>query len=348
MAVATNETARAPRWITGVELATMHVEPREQLIQGLLPAEGCTLLAADAKAGKSTLSLELCRAVCTGTPALEALAAQEGGALFWMADDTARDRFVLNYQRTFQNEPLPNFEVFLERLPLYGGGFDLLRTALERTRARLVIIDCLTAVRNARDQADDFVQQEYDELRDLSEIGREFHCCIVVIHHLSSGRRASGPNPFIGMAGSFALTGGADGLVTIGLFSMTRRERIVTAVHRDGLPTRFLYAMDATTGRLFWMGPDEWVSCWDDVMQAYRTMQGSTFDGKELGEALGISDRAGRAKLARWRAAGLIEDVGGKKHSWASTLVDVMRRLLVKLEVGDENAVGKVRGQVAG
>jgi hypothetical protein len=321
MAVATNETARAPRWISGVELATMHVEPREQLIEGLLPSEGCVLLAADAKAGKSTLCLELCRAVCTGS------------ALYWMADDVARDRFVRNYQRTFQNEPLPNFQVFLERLPLYGGGFDLLRTALERTRARLVIIDCLTAVRNARDEADDFVRQEYDELRDLSAIGREFHCCIVVIHHLSSGRRASGPNPFIGMAGSFALTGGADGLVTIGLFSMTRRERTVTAVHRDGLPTHFLYAMDATTGRLFWVGPEEWVSCWNDVVQAYHAMQGSTFDGSQLGEALAISDRAGRAKLARWRAAGLVEDVGGKKHVWASTLMDVMQRLLAKREV---------------
>jgi|GEM_PF-2588408 len=333
MAVAVNETARAPRWITGVELATMHIEPREQLIQGLLPAEGCVLLAADPKAGKSTLCLELCRAVCTGTPALETLTAQQGGALFWMADDTARDRFVLNYQKTFQNEPLLNFEVFLDRQTLYGGGFDLLRTALERTCARLAIIDCLTAVRNSRDEADDFVQQEYDELRDLSTIGREFHCCIVVIHHLSSSRRASGPNPFIGMAGSFALTGGADGLVTLGLFSMTRRERIVTAVHRDGLPTRFLYAMDATNGRLFWVGPDEWVSHWDDIVQAYRTLQGSTFDGKELGEALGISDRAGRAKLARWRTAGLVEDVGGKKHVWAHALVDVMRRLLAKPEV---------------
>jgi hypothetical protein len=312
--------------MTGKELAAMQIEQREQLVNGLLLAEGCVLLTADAKAGKSTLALELCRAVVTGTPALEFLNVSQGPALYWMADDGSRERFVRAYQQTFANEPLDNFEAYLERLPLLGGGLDLLRAALKRTAARLTVIDSLTAIRSPRDRNDDFVQNEYDELRLLSDLGREHHCCILVIHHLATGRRATGPNPFIGAAGSFALNGAADGLMTLGLITITRTERIVTAVHRDAPPQRFLYARDQA-GKLFYLGGDEWVNCWEDAVQAYRNIESVAFDGAAIGDALGVSDRAGRAKLARWKQAGIVEDIGGRQHAWSEAFLEAVKRL---------------------
>jgi hypothetical protein len=304
----------------------MEIKHREQLIAGLLPADGCVLLAADPKTGKSTLALELCRAVATGTPALGALDTAHGATLYWMADDTSRDRFVRNYQQTFGREPLHNFEAYLERLPLHSGGLDLLRAALRRTGARLAIIDCLTAVRHIRAEKSDFVLEEFDELRMLSDLGREHHCCILVIHHLASGRRASNTNPFIGTAGSFALNGAADGLIALGVFGITRTERILTAAHRDDVPQRMLYARDAG-GRLFYLGGDDWVDLWPDALAAYRLISDSTFDGTAVGNALGVSDRAGRAKLARWRTAGIAEDLGGKKHAWANAFLKAVHRL---------------------
>jgi len=326
MAVAINLTAAEPRWLTGRDLCDMKIEQRDELVTGLLPTEGCILLTADAKAGKSTLALELCRAVATGTPALEFLPARQGPSLFWMADDISRNRFVANYQQTFNNEPLENFEAYLERLPLSGGGLDLLYAALKRTGARLAIIDCLTSIRSVRDRTDNFVQQEYDELRLLSDLGRDHHCCIVVIHHLATGKRANGPNPFIGAAGSFALNGAADGLITLGLLGITRPERIVTAVHRDASPRRFLYGRDPS-GRLFYIGGDEWVSLWGDALQAYHAISGSMFDGAAVGEALGVSDRAGRAKLSHWRQAGVVENAGGRQHTWTADFTRAVNRL---------------------
>lgn len=324
MAVATNAVDAKPRWLSGEELARMEPMRREHLIQDLLPAAGVALIVADAKAGKSTLALELCRAVCNGTRALEHFQAKKGAALYWMADDQARDRFARNYQEVFDGQGLPNFHAGLFRLPLLEGGEDELVSAISRNQARFVVVDALTSIRGAREK--DFVKQEYDELRILSDIGNSYQCLIAVLHHQATGKRGSAENPFRQTAGSFAVNAAVDAILTIGFPAIVRTERIVTLAGRDLDATTFLYARDPQR-RLFYIGGNGWAEGWDDALKTYREIQTGTFDSSAVGEALGVTDRSGRAKLAIWREAGIVEDLGGRRYAWSHAFMAAVERL---------------------
>ena len=325
MAIVTNTKDTGPRWLSGVELARMIPQKREYLIDELLPAIGVVLVTADAKAGKSTLALECCRAVCTGTRALDTFTAQPGAALYWMADDGSEGRFIRNYQEVFDGAGLPNFQAGIFRLPLSEGGNEELIAALHRTKARLVVIDCLTSIRGVQNDKD-FVRREYDELRILADLSSAHKCCIVVLHHRATAKRGSPDNPFRQTAGSYSLNAAVDGLLTIGLYSITRSERIVTLAGRDMDSSTFLYARDRDR-KLFFVGGAQWVECWDDALRVYRHLQARTVDGSAVAEALGIADRNGRARLARWRAAGIVEDIGSRRHAWSDAFVSVAERL---------------------
>ncbi len=326
MARAENVVDIEPRWITGEELSRMTIKKHEALIEDLLPADGVVLLTADAKGGKSTLSLELCRAVTTGTPALERFSVPASRpAIYWQADDTSQQRFIRNYQEITNGTPLPNFAALVARLPLAMGGIEELDSAIRRTGARLAVVDCLTSVRAAR--TSDFVVQEYDELRGLSELATERHVCILVLHHLASGRRATGGNPFIGNAGSFSLNGGADGLMTLGLFSVTRPERAVTVIGRDTDASRFVYARDAAK-QLFYVAGADLADIWEDAFRLYRLIGDQLFGAKEVAEALGIGDRQGRNRLARLRLAGAADELNGKQAHWQECFTAIAKRVI--------------------
>lgn len=324
MAIAENAADAKPRWLSGEELARMQPKTREHLIEDLLPAAGVVMIAADAKAGKSTLALELCRAVCTGTRALEHFQAKQGTALYWMADDQARDRFVRNYQQVFDGQALPNFHAGLFRLPLLEGGEDELIAAINRYQARFVVVDALTSIRGTR--AQDFVKQEYDELRILSDIGNSYQCLVAVLHHQATGKRGSAENPFRQIAGSYAVNAATDVILTLNYYSITRTERIVTLAGRDLDAATFLYARDPQR-RLFYVGGNGWADGWDDALKTYREIRTGTFDSFAVGEALGVTDRSGRAKLAVWREAGIVEDLGGRRYAWSHAFMAAVERL---------------------
>lgn len=324
MAVATNSVDAKPRWLSGEELARMQPKTREHLIEDLLPAAGVVMIAADAKAGKSTLALELCRAVCTGTRALEHFPAKHGTTIYWMADDTSQGRFIRNYQEIFGGQGLPNFHAGLFRLPLLEGGEDELIAAINRHQAKFAVVDALTSIRGTREK--DFVKQEYDELRVLSEIGNSYQCLIAVLHHQATGKRGSADNPFRLTAGSFAVNAAVDAILTIGFYSITRTERIVTLAGRDLDATTFLYARDAER-RLFYIGGDGWADGWDDALKTWREIRTGTFDSAAVAEALGVTDRSGRSKLAIWREAGIVEDLGGRRYAWSHAFMAAVERL---------------------
>ncbi len=318
---AADGTAPPTTWLTGEVMSRMEIEQRPHLIQDVIGGPGVHLLLADPKVGKSRLSLEVCFSVATGSPLLGRFAAQQGSVLYWQADDINRSRFVSNYQALITTVngglPLPNFEACIQRLSLIeDGGLRSLEDRIQQNGARLAVIDCLQAVRGIRTR--DFVGQEFDEIRLVSETVARHNCTAVLTHHMASGRRASGPNPFVGAAGTFALNGGADGLAALSLFSTTRTERLVHVSGRDVDGTKFVYARD-TEGRLFFVAGGDLADVWDDAIRLYRTLRGEDLTGKTVGEAIGCSDRQGRGKLARLRAAGAVEDISARRFIWSAS-----------------------------
>lgn len=326
MAIAMNIIDTKPRWLTGRELAAMQPASRDALIECLLPEQGLILLSADAKAGKSTLALELCRSVCTGEPALEHFQPKRGAALYWMADDTAQARFVRNYQEVFAGAEDAPFESLLARMPLCGEGALELRAAIARSGAKLAVVDCLTAIRSEREQ--DFVRQEYGEMRLLADLAAEQSCCILLLHHKATAKRNNSDNPFRLTAGSFAASAGPDGLMALDWLKPTRPERIVAFISRDLDPLSFLYARDPQTRRLFYIGGEGWGEHWDDALRAYRAERTGTIDSTIVAEALATSDRTARSRLAVWRSAGLVEETGRHTYVWSIQFMTAAERLV--------------------
>ncbi|MEJ5370249.1 MAG: AAA family ATPase [Bryobacteraceae bacterium] len=315
-----------PRWISGKELAAMKPASRDALIENLLPEQGLILLSADPKAGKSTFALELCRAICTGEPALEHFQPKQGAALYWMADDTAQARFVRNYQEVFAGVEDSPFESLLARMPLCGEGALELRSAIARSGAKLAVIDCLTSIRSEREQ--DFVRQEYEEMRLLADLAAEQSCCILLLHHKATGKRNNGDNPFRLTAGSFAASTGPDGLMVLDWLKATRPERFVTFVSRDLDPLSFLYARDPQTRRLFYIGGEGWDEHWDDALRAYRAERTGTLDSAVLATILDATERTARSRLAVWRTAGLVEETGRHSYVWSNQFMAAAERLI--------------------
>ena len=318
---AATSTVPAATWLSGEVMSSMPIEQRPHLIQGVIGGPGVYLMLADPKVGKSRCSLEYCFAVTTGTPLLGRFTTEQGAVLYWQADDTNKSRFVANYQALTatanDGRPLPNFEAWIERRSLIEDeGLQLLENRIQQTGAKLAVVDCLQAVRGVRTR--DFVGQEFGEIRLFSEMAMRHNCRALLIHHMASGRRVTGPNPFVGAAGTFALNGGADGLAALSIFSMTRTERLVHVTGRDVDGTKFIYARD-TDGRLFFVAGGELADTWDDAIRLYRTLPDEFLTGKTVGEAIGCSDRQGRGKLAKLRAAGAVEDLSERRFVWADS-----------------------------
>jgi hypothetical protein len=315
-------------WLSGEGMATMETRKRQNLVDGVVGGEGLTTILADPKGGKSVLCLELCRAVTTGDDFLGRFKVKQGPAIYLQSDDTNKDRFVGNYQdllETNGGKPFPNFHVAIARVPLVPDGAILLDKKIQETGAKVVVIDCFQSIRGLK--TSDWVSQEYDQLRMLSELGTKHKTSVVLIHHLATGKRATAANPFLGAAGSFAVGGSVDGQVCLNLFSFSRTERTVSLQGRDVDAARFIFARGEDK-RLFYVCGGEQADLWEEAVRIYRAVGYSGLDGKSVGEACGVSDRHGRAKVARLRAAGIVEDMTDRKFAWNSEFHDLMERVI--------------------
>jgi hypothetical protein len=123
---------------------------------------------------------------------------------------------------------------------------------------------------------------------------------VLLLHHNASGRRASSVNPFLGAAGTFALNAGVDGLLSMGVYSTTRTERVVSVSGRDFDAGIFVYARDEE-GRLFFVAGGSLAEVWEEALRLYRAIPGSTFGGKDVGEATARATEMGERS---WRGSG--------------------------------------------
>lgn len=306
----------------------METTVRPAIISGLVGSAGCTVIAGDAKFGKSTLAMEMVAAVTRGEPFLERYPVQQGGAVYWMADDPSVERFQRNYRIVCGSAPLPNFAGMVDRRKLSPESLSELRRTIKQVSAKLVVIDSFTAIRALRDRGADFVAAEYDEMRMLSQVGREHECAVMVIHHMaSSGRGLRGVNVFNNFAGSFGVTAGPDNLLAVTILSMTRTERLLTAAGRDIAARLVLYGREPATERLFVIADGSHAETWTLAMEVYRMTDGLPFTGAEVGEKLGLTKRAGQHRAATLRAAGFVEEIGDRRLIWTEEWERLLKRV---------------------
>jgi RecA-family ATPase len=294
-------------WIGGEELTQMKPRPKQMVVDRILPAGGLTLNASKSKTGKTTLMVEICHAVSTGRPALGHYSVLPGPVLYWLADDANVNRFAESWRIVSGDVKVENFHLCVKRQHLYPDGVINLRKAAEQFRPVLIVADSYTTIRTPRTKNTDFVKAEYDDMRRLSELAAETGAAICLIHHQSKTKQA---DPFDAVAGSYAMSAGADGRMIVEKLQDTTR--LVRLDGRDLDAFELVYARGADR-RLFHVIDGPVAEHWERLQTMADRQRGSTFTTKDAGEAFGVTDRQARRILTQWEHIGaLVEPERGR------------------------------------
>ncbi len=308
-------------WIGGTELTEMEPRNKQMVVDKVLPAGGLTVIASKSKSGKTTLMVEVCHAVSTGRPALGHYKVIHGPVLYWLADDANVPRFAESWRVVSGEVSVENFHLCVIRQHLYPDGIINLRKAAAQFRPVLIVVDSYTNIRTSRTRNTDFVKAEYDDMRQLSELAAETGAAICLIHHQSKTKQT---DPFDAVAGSYAMSAGADGRMVVEKLPGT--ERLVRVDGRDLDAFQFVYARGADR-RLFQIIDGPTAEHWERLHLIAGKHRGMPFTPKDAGEAFGLTDRQARRILAQWEHVGSVEEQERGRYVLAGHVVEAAARL---------------------
>ena len=171
------------------------LEPIDFLVDGLF-AQGLYILGGSPKVGKSWLALQLCLAVCTGTPFLGRKTQQ--GEVLYLALEDGPQRLHSRALRLTQTAPAGLY-LCGQALPI-GQGLEqqLERTLEEHPGIRLVILDTLQKVRIESGNGMSYAA-DYRDASALKSVADRYHICLLAIHHL---RKLPDEDPFNRLSGT--------------------------------------------------------------------------------------------------------------------------------------------------
>lgn len=196
------------------DLMKRTIPPRKWLIDGLLP-EGCCILAAHPKVGKSWLALQLCKHVTTGEDIFGRKVAQGNTLYLALEDDDLRIQDRLR-KLDIENTGDVNFMQYQTDWPREGkGGIEALEEWFKTTAdPKLVVIDTLEKFRLERKANVNQYGQDYGAFANLKKLSQEYRACILLIHHFKKGA-AKVDDDMEAFSGSMGTTAAVDTLLSL-------------------------------------------------------------------------------------------------------------------------------------
>lgn len=194
------------------ELGKMDIPPPKFLVDGVIP-EGCSLLAAAPKNGKTLLAINIAYAIATGGIALGRIPVSKASVLFLALEGSKRG-LKRRLELLAQGEVYPdNLHFFQKWNDKDNGGYELLRNWIERhPDTGLIVVDTLKRIRGVGDSKRSIYDLDYDALQPLSALSEETGVPIIVIHHT---RKAESRDPLEMVSGSHGLTGAVDNVLVM-------------------------------------------------------------------------------------------------------------------------------------
>ncbi len=182
-----NNRTALPVTFSAMDLYRESADELRPVVENLL-VDGLTLFAGRQKSGKSWLALQLAIAISGGRD-LEGVSICDRGPVLFGALEEPKARTGARLRKLAESgEWLMNCAFFYELLPLMGGGADQLRSLIDETEARLVILDTLTAVVKASGKSSgDVFRSQYAEVDVLRKIAEEKRIAMLVLHHTRKG-----------------------------------------------------------------------------------------------------------------------------------------------------------------
>lgn len=211
----------APQWklgsFTAEQLQAMKFPPTSFLVEGIIPAEGLTLLCSKPKFGKSWLAYDLCIGCTMNCIILGEILPAQGDALYLALEDSKR-----RLQRRM-SKLLPdgtawpkNLTLKTEWRRLHEGGLDDIRAWHANSKRNggkpiLAAIDVLAKVRKPTGNKQ-LYEADYEALTGLALLANELGLAIVVVHHT---RKMASDDLMETVSGSFGISGAADTILVL-------------------------------------------------------------------------------------------------------------------------------------
>lgn len=170
------------------ELQKLHLDPPEWIIERILPVGVC-ILAAKPKMRKSFLMLSISLAIANGGKALGCLEVKRGGVLY-IDLDSRKWRIRARVSQMLQKgDPWPsNFQV----VDTWSNGDeaiqDLRYYLMTHPETKLVVIDVIADFRRPINRFEQPYNYDRDTIKPLNDLGEEFRCAIVLVHHVNKAR----------------------------------------------------------------------------------------------------------------------------------------------------------------
>lgn len=196
---------------TAEDLSKKTFPPLSWVVQDILP-EGCYILSARPKVGKSWLALQTCLGVAYGTPVLGKTVTQ-GKAIYLALEDNPRRLQDRLKQLRPQGYATPNLILHTNWLAFDNGGLEKISEAIQQHQPKVLVIDTLAKVRPKMARNSSVYESDYNALAPLTELANKHRCCILVITHNRKGK--SDVDALEQVSGSLGLTGAVDGALVI-------------------------------------------------------------------------------------------------------------------------------------
>jgi hypothetical protein len=199
------------RGITAEDLAKKKFPPLNWIVKDILP-EGCYLLSARPKIGKSWLALQFCLAVAYGTNALGKEVTAGKAVYLALEDNQRRLQERLSVMRPIRYDT-PNLLLHTEWQKLNEGGLKALEDLIILEKPRLLVIDTLAKVRPSMGRNSNLYESDYSAVAPLTGLANKYRCCILVVTHNRKGKSDS--DALEQISGSLGLSGAVDGALII-------------------------------------------------------------------------------------------------------------------------------------
>ncbi len=196
--------------ITAEELSDKVFPPLNWVIQDILP-EGCYLLSARPKTGKSWLALQTCLAVAFGETVFGKKVVQ-GKAVYLALEDNHRRLQSRLKQLRPQGYSTSNLLLYTKWGKFDNGGVEALVKLIETEAPKIVVIDTLAKVRPTTGR-NNVYESDYKALEPITEVANKYRCTILIVTHNRKGKAET--DPLEQVSGSLGLTGAVDGVMII-------------------------------------------------------------------------------------------------------------------------------------
>ena len=200
------------------------------VVHGLIPEGGLGLLSGRPKVGKSTLARLLSLAAARGQPWLGRDTHPDGITVLclWLEDSPQGGRAMYRQLGNLDDDP-PVYIITEHGLP-GADGIEMLRACIERTGARLAIVDPLISFLRVADSND--YSKVYEAMEQLRALARDTECSVLACHH---HRKSMSDTPGDRSMGSTSFTGAVDIAIDLN-WTGPGEPRTITAIGRYSEP----------------------------------------------------------------------------------------------------------------